>query len=238
MPEPSFVLPTPDVARESHEGLELYLPAAAEPAPAVILVHGVPYQAEGRSRPSAWLIYQGYASQLADRGCVATVVDHSPDGLPDDDRSLTALSKAIAAVRAHPRVDGDRVGLWYFSGGAPLCVDLLRDPPAWLRCLGLTYPVLGDGELVTIRGVHPVDAVAGAGGLPIVMTVVGRELPDVAPTQPPFIEAARAAGVALELIEVPDGRHGFDVLDHTDESRAAVAAALTVMTMKLGVPAG
>ena len=62
------------------------------------------------------------------------------------------------------------------------------------------------------------------------MTMVGRELADVAPTQPPFVKAARAAGAVLEVIEVPDGRHGFDVLDHTDESRAAVDAALTLMT--------
>jgi dienelactone hydrolase len=198
-----------------------------------VLIHGVPYSAEGRDLPSAWQIYRGYASQLADRGCVATVVDHSPDGLPDEDRSLTALSKAIAAVRAHPRVDESRVALWFFSGGSPLSVGFLQSPPDWLRCIALTYPVLGDCELVTIRGVHPIDAVAGARELPLVMTVVGRELPDVALTQPPFIEAARAAGVDLELIEVPDGRHGFDVLDHTDESRRAVAAALSAVTERV-----
>ena len=92
------------------------------------------------------------------------MVDHSPDGLADDDRSLAALSEAIAAVRAHPRVDAIGLRLWFFSGGSPLAAELLQDPPEWLRCVALTYPVLGDSELVTIRGVHPVDAVAGAAG--------------------------------------------------------------------------
>jgi dienelactone hydrolase len=161
------------------------------------------------------------------------VVDHSPDGFPDDDRSTAALSAAIAAVRAHSRVDGNRIGLWFFSGGAPLAATYLQSPPEWLRCVALTYPVLGDSELVTIRGVHPVEAVAGAGGLPIVMNVVGRELADVAPTQPPFIDAARAAGAELEVVEVPDGHHGFDVLDHTDESRRAVTAALSAVLTRL-----
>ncbi len=228
--DPAFVLPTPDVTRTTYEGLQLNLPDASEPAPAVLLIHGVPYRADGKPLPSAWQIYQGYAAQLAAHGSVAAVVDHSPDGLPDDDRSLTALSKAIAAVRAHPRVDATRVALWFFSGGSPLSVGFLESPPDWLRCIALTYPVLGDSELVTIRGVHPLDAVRGARGLPLVMTVVGRELPDVALTQPPFIEAARVAGVDLELIEVPEGRHGFDVLDHTEESRQAVAAALSAVT--------
>ncbi|WP_328999631.1 hypothetical protein OHA18_34975 [Kribbella sp. NBC_00709] len=230
MPEdPAFVLPTPDVARTMHEGLELYLPRVAEPAPAVLLIHGVPYSAEGRPLPSEWKIYRGYASQLADLGCVAAAVDHSPDGRPDDDRSNAALAKAIAAVRAHPQVDADRVALWFFSGSGPLAAAFLQSPPEWLRCVALTYPVLGDSELVTVRDVHPVEAVKGARGLPVVMTVAGRELADVAPTQPPFIDAARAAGARLEVIEVPNGRHGFDVLDHTDESRRAVAAALSAV---------
>ncbi|MER7247418.1 hypothetical protein [Kribbella sp. NPDC000426] len=227
MADPAFVLPTPDVAHTTYEGLELYLPDGMEPAPAVLLIHGVPYSAE--PMPSGWNIYRGYASQLADRGCVATTVDHSPDGRPDDDRSNAALAKAIAAVRTHPRVDGGRLALWFFSGGSPLAAPFLQNPPEWLRCVALTYPVLGDSKLVTIGGVHPVDAVAGARGLPIVMTVVGHELADVAPTQPPFIEAARAAGVRLEVIEAPNGRHGFDVLDHTDESRQALGAALAAV---------
>ncbi|MEV4264746.1 hypothetical protein [Kribbella sp. NPDC049584] len=230
MADPAFVLSTPDVTRTTHESLELYLPSGTEPAPAVLLIHGVPYSAEGRPLPSAWNIYQGYASQLADHGCVAVVVDHSPDGRPDDDRSNAALAKAIAAVRPHPRVDGGRVALWFFSGSGPLAAPFLQSPPEWLRCVALTYPVLGDSELVTVRGVHPVEAVKGARGLPVVMTVVGHELDDVAPTQPPFIDAARAAGARLEVIEVPNGRHGFDVLDHTDESRRAVTAALTAVS--------
>ncbi|MFI5695248.1 alpha/beta hydrolase family protein [Kribbella sp. NPDC051586] len=230
MADPAFVLPTPDVARTTHEGLELYLPTSTEPAPAVLLIHGVPYSAEGRPLPSAWNIYQGYASQLADRGCVAAAVDHSPDGRPDDERSNAALAKAIAAVRAYPRVDGGRLALWFFSGSGPLAAPFLQNPPEWLRCVALTYPVLGDTELVTVRGVHPVEAVKGARGLSVVMTVVGHELADVAPTQPPFIDAARAAGVRLEVIEAPNGRHGFDVLDHTDESRQAVGSALAAVS--------
>jgi dienelactone hydrolase len=231
MPEdPAFVLPTPDVARETHEGLELYLPSAIEPVPAVLLIHGVPYSAEGRPLPSKWNIYRGYASQLADQGCVAVAVDHSPDGRPDDDRSNAALARAIEAIRAHPRVDGERVALWFFSGSGPLAASFLQSPPEWLRCLALTYPVLGDSGLVSVRGLHPVEAATGARGLPVVMTVVGRELADVAPTQPPFIDAARAAGVRLEVIEVPNGRHGFDVLDHTEESRGAVRAGLDAVS--------
>ncbi|GDY32650.1 hypothetical protein [Gandjariella thermophila] len=40
------------------------------------------------------------------------------------------------------------------------------------------------------------------------------------------MDVARTNGVGLEAIEVPGGQHGFDSLDHTKESRAAVARAM------------
>ena len=40
-----------------------------------------------------------------------------------------------------------------------------------------------------------------------------------------FMARAGELGVAVELIDVPDGQHGFDSLDHTDASRDAVRTA-------------
>ena len=68
----------------------------------------------------------------------------------------------------------------------------------------------------------PVAAVSTAPKLPIVLTRVGHEYPDFARTQDAFVDAARANGVALQVVEVPGGQHGFDSLDHTEESRVAV----------------
>jgi acetyl esterase/lipase len=55
--------------------------------------------------------------------------------------------------------------------------------------------------------------------------------PHLAAAVEAFVAAARAGGARLEIIEVPDGQHGFDMLDHTDQSRRAVEHALyTVLT--------
>jgi dienelactone hydrolase len=67
--------------------------------------------------------------------------------------------------------------------------------------------------------------VAEAGELPIVLTRVGRERPELAALVDAFIEAAQACGARLEIVDVPNGQHAFDILDHTDESRAAVMTA-------------
>jgi acetyl esterase/lipase len=92
----------------------------------------------------------------------------------------------------------------------------------------MTYPVLASpaGWDVEAR-FDPVAAVSTAPKLPIVLTRVGHEYPDFARTQDAFVDAARANGVALEVVEVPGGQHGFDSLDHTEESRVAVAQAMT-----------
>ena len=74
--------------------------------------------------------------------------------------------------------------------------------------------------------VPAVEAVESAGDLPIVLTRAGRERRQVAATVKAFTEAAGRCGAKLEIIDVPGGQHGFDMLDHTAESRQAVRRAL------------
>jgi hypothetical protein len=103
-------------------------------------------------------------------------------------------------------VDPDRVGLWFFSGGGLLAADLLAAPPPWLCCVAMTYPVLAPppGWDVEAR-FDPVGAASTAPKLPMLLTRVGHEYPDFARTQDAFVDAARANGAALEVIEVPGG---------------------------------
>jgi acetyl esterase/lipase len=67
-------------------------------------------------------------------------------------------------------------------------------------------------------------------GRPLVLTRVGKELAERQATVDRFLATAEANGTAVQVIEVPDGQHDFDALDHTEESRQAViqAADLTV----------
>ena len=78
---------------------------------------------------------------------------------------------------------------------------------------------------------RPVEAVGGAGQLPILLTRVGRERAEVAAT----VEASTAElhGVGIDVIDAPDGQHGFDMLDHADSSRAAVTEAMNWVTTAL-----
>jgi acetyl esterase/lipase len=222
-----FVVPIEPRAVERHGTIDLYLPEASQPRPAVVFVHGGPIPAELRPTPRDWPVYRGYGSIAAARGVVGVTVDHRLHDPASYPLAATDVAAAVDVVRAHPRVDADRVAVWFFSGGGLLSADWLRTPPEWLRCVAATYPVLAvrPGRGVDPR-FQPIEAVAAAGTLPIVLTRVGRERPQIAAGVDAFVSAARACKARLEIVDVPDGQHGFDMLDHNDGSRRAVEQAL------------
>jgi dienelactone hydrolase len=228
-----FVLPVASRSPERYDTLDLYLPDdIARPRPAILFVHGGPLPAEVRPAPRDWPVFQGYGSLAAARGAVGAVVGHrlhSPDAYPT---AADDVEAAVELLRRDPRVDGERLALWFFSGGGLLAADWLREPPAWLRVLGLSYPLLAafPGWPVSER-FDPIEALTGAGDLPIVLTRVGREKPEIAETVRQFVETASRA--RLEIVDVPDGRHSFDVLDDDDASRVAISRAADLVMATL-----
>jgi acetyl esterase/lipase len=229
-----FVLPVEDRPAERHGAVDLYLPdGPAGPYPAVVFVHGGPLPANLSPTPRDWPVYRGYGSAVAARGVVGVTVDHRLHDLTSYPLAADDVTAAVRLVRADERVDAGRVALWFFSGGGLLLADWLRTPPDWLRCAAASYPLLAPlpGWEVDPR-FRPAEAVASAGDLPILLTRVGRENPPIAATVEAFIEGAGNA--RLSVIDVPDGQHSFDMLDHTDESRQAVTRALTAVLATLG----
>jgi dienelactone hydrolase len=90
---------------------------------------------------------------VASRGIAGVTVDHRLHDPADYPRAAADVAAAIQAVRADPRIDAGRIGLWFFSGGGLLLADWLRTPPDWLRCAAATYPLLAHCQAGTsIRG--------------------------------------------------------------------------------------
>lgn len=232
-----FVLPIEVREAERHGTVDLYPPEAAQPRPAIVFVHGGPIPAGLQPTPRDWPVYRGYGSITASRGFMGVTVDHRLHDPASYPQAATDVAAAVELARADPRVDADRVAVWFFSGGGPLLADWLRTPPQWLRCAAVTYPLLASlpGWGLDSRFL-PAEAVAAAGALPIVLTRVGLENSQIALTVEEFVEAAKACAARLEIIDVPDGHHGFDFLDHTEQSRAAVERALDLVFTALSPP--
>ncbi|MFI6828678.1 nuclear transport factor 2 family protein [Kribbella sp. NPDC050241] len=225
------VLDGPDVRVDRLGEIDIYRPAGTARTGAMLFVHGGPGPAELVATPRDWPVYKGYATAVARRGMVAAVVDHSL--IRGFDQLVTAADEveaAIGVLRSDPRVDPDRVGLWFFSGAGLLAGEWLDSRPDWLRCMALTYPLLatppGVDDLVTAA-----EVIGKHKDLPVLLTRAGREREELAG---PVAEFVSAGGSALDIIDVPKGHHGFDMLDHTEESRAAVTKALDWAIAHLG----
>ncbi|MFJ8668777.1 alpha/beta fold hydrolase [Streptomyces sp. NPDC093600] len=224
-----FLLDLPERRRERVGRLDLYLPDADEPRPAVVFVHGGPVPLGVEPTPRDWPGFVGYGTYAAGRGAVGVTLDHGLHDLGGYPRAADDLAAAVEHVRADPRVDAERVALWFFSAGGLLSADWLAAPPPWLRCVAATYPVLAPlpqwGH--SASRFHPAAAVPAAGALPLVVTRVERERPEIAATVEEFLTAAAECDARVEVIDVPGAHHGFETIDHTDPARRAVDRAMT-----------
>jgi acetyl esterase/lipase len=231
-----FVLPIAEAERRREGIIDVYTPVGDDdvPRPAIVFIHGGPLPPELEPKPRDWPVFTGYGAFAASRGVVGVTVEHRLPSPADYSTAADDVASAVAQARALDEVDADRVALWFFSGGGLLSADWLAQPPPWLCCIAASYPLLAPlpGWDVDAR-FRPVKAVRTAGSVPIMLTRVGREQPEIAATVEAFTEAAERYEVAIDVIDVPDGQHSFDMLDHTDSSRAAVTEAMTRVTAAL-----
>ncbi|MEE4543705.1 alpha/beta fold hydrolase [Streptomyces sp. V4-01] len=222
--------------RERLGRVDVYRPATEQPRPAVVFVHGGPVHPELRPTPRDWPAFIGYGRYAASLGAIGVTLDHRLYGVGDFGRAADDVAEAVALVRADPLVDADRIALWCFSVGGLLAADWLAAPPPWLRCVALSYPMLaplpnwGHGGDSRFR---PAVAVRGAGRLPVVLTRVERERPEIAATVAEFAAEATRCGADLTVIDVPGGRHGFETADHTQPAREAVRRAMRTVLGRL-----
>ncbi|MFF8535121.1 alpha/beta fold hydrolase [Streptomyces sp. NPDC015532] len=203
-------------------------PSKAEgPWPAVVFVHGGPVHPDVRPTPRDWPGFVGYARLVADLGAVGVTLDHRLHDLADYGRAAEDIAEAVDLVRADPRVDADRVALWFFSAGGLLSADWLAAPPPWLRCVAASYPVLAPMPNWGSVGsrFRPAVALRSARRLPVVLTRVELERAEIAATVEEFLAAAKECDADVEVIDVPLGRHGFETTDHSERARDAVERA-------------
>ncbi|MFB6721835.1 nuclear transport factor 2 family protein [Kribbella sp. NPDC056345] len=225
----------PEVRVDRLGKLDIYRPTGSARTGAILFVHGGPAPPDLAATPREWPVFKGYATAAARRGAVAAVVDHSLiGGLDKLSTAADEVEAAIGVLRSDPRVDPDRVVLWFFSGAGLLAGEWLDSRPDWLRGVALTYPLLATPPGVDDL-VNAAEVIGKHKDLPVLLTRAGLERAELAG---PVAEFVSAGGTALDIIDVPKGHHGFDMLDHTEESRAAVTKALDWAIAHLGEEPG
>jgi dipeptidyl aminopeptidase/acylaminoacyl peptidase len=223
-----FVLPHDPVEPEQVGELDLYLPAVP-PAPAVLMVHGGPLRPDLPARPRQWTAYRGYGALLANAGLVGGMFEH---GFVDDDTLGLArdnVHTALDALRTDPRVDRDRVGLWFFSAGGLLMGSFLDPVPPGVVAVAGTYAAVADPDLDDTDLRQAVDT-AATSTVPLLLVRPEHDFDWIVPSTDELLDRCAAADRAVDVIEVPDAHHGFETVDDTDASRDGVRRSIAWWT--------
>jgi dipeptidyl aminopeptidase/acylaminoacyl peptidase len=220
-----FVLHHEPVLPERSGDLDLYLPDAT-PAPAVLMVHGGPVSPDGPVRPPQWPAYRGYGTLLARAGLVGAMVEH---GFVDDEtlpRARDDVRSALSALRADPRVDPDRLGLWFFSAGGFLMGSFLEPVADGVIAVAGTYAAVGDPELPDLGLVDGITAVPDT-EVPLLLVRPEHDFDWIVPITDDVLNRCRETGRVVDVIDVPDGHHGFETVDDTDAARTAIRDSIS-----------
>jgi acetyl esterase/lipase len=234
---------------------DLYRPLDDGPDPCVILVHG-DGAPEVLANAKAWGQYTSWGRLAAASGLAAVAFDHrSTERFTRLVDAADDVDRLIAFVRSNGSdlgVDPDRLALWVCSMGPPVALrTILRSRPPFLRCIAVFYGVMDLRPLRAnvpeevsdqiLEEFSPVLHLAGPGAAlpPMLLARAGlEERPWLNPTIDAFVSAALVAGVELDLLHHPTGRHGFDVLDDDERSRDIVARTLAFLRRHLLTPHG
>jgi dienelactone hydrolase len=131
------------------------------------------------------------------------------------------IRAALDAVRADPRVDDDRVGLWFFSAGGFLMGSFLEAVPDGVVAVAGTYAAVGHPELAELGLVDGRDA-APRSHVPLLLVRPEHDLDWIVPFTDDLLARCGDAGREVDVIDVPGAHHAFETVDDTDASRDAI----------------
>lgn len=223
--------------------MDLYQPAVVEvPRAAVILIHGGPVPRLGAKNMG---VFVSYGELLAASGLAGVTFNHrflAPDRIEDAEADVSDLIGHVRTNAGELGIDPDRLALWAFSGGGPFLAGPLRHRPSWLRALVAYYAVLdlqelppGDAGNVSLelrQAFSPLCALGetARSAPPMLIARAGLDHPWLNGGIDRFVLAALSRGGTLDLLNHPEGRHGFDILDDDARSREIIRRTLGFLT--------
>jgi acetyl esterase/lipase len=219
-----FVLAHDPVEPVRAGALDLYLPDRT-PAPAVLMVHGGPVPLDRPVRPPQWPAFRAYGALLAHAGLVGAMFEHgfvSDEALPE---AREDVRSTLDALRADPRIDADRIGLWFFSAGGFLMGSFLDPTPDGVTAVAGTYAAVGHPELAGLGLVDALDA-APRSSVRLLLVRPEHDFDWIAPFTDDLLDRCAGAARQVEVIDVPRGHHPFETVDDTEDARDAIRRSI------------
>jgi len=210
--------------------LDLFLPAAEAPQDGYIpllFIHGGPLPASGeRPWPKEWRVFQDYGRLAAANGMAGVVINHRYSGYEGLVQAMADVQSALLFLANKGEtyhLDQEKRATWLFSGAGMLLNALLADDVPALDCLVAFYPLLdlihipqaadiySDDELMALSPLSQIDRMPSQ--LPMLFARAGLDRPGLNRALDTFVKQALYHNLDLELHNLPQAAHGFDMFD-------------------------
>ena len=228
--------------------LDVYYPAGYRPGegdavrlPAVVLVHGEwPPHIIRHSKDLG--VYVTWGQLLASSGVVAVNFNHrATERMTRVGEAASDVANLIGYVRFNAEelgIDENRLGVWAFSAGVPLGMwAAMRAAPEYVRAVVAYYGAMDLDPLSEVLEGVPEETMREFSALtylrehgdrlpPTLIAKAGRDNALLNASIDRYVEEARRLGAHVELLEHPEGRHGFDTLNDDERSREIIRRTL------------
>ncbi len=218
--------------------MDVYAPPdlkRGERRPAVVFVSGdAPWEILKDLKD--WGVYVSYGQLAAAHGFVGVTFNHrSTERFTKIRDAASDVDDAIAYARGHADalgIDPDRICLWAYSAGGPFLRTMLRDKPAFVRCIVGYYSMFGPPQGTAPEDVVREFTVANYLGQnpksvpPLMVVRAGRDVPFINDSVDEFLREAVKQNLSMEFVNYVEGTHGFDVDVNTDRTREIIKRTL------------
>ena len=225
--------------------MDVYAPPdlkRGERRPAVIFVSGdAPWELLKDLKD--WGVYTSYGQLAAANGFVGVTFNHrSTEKFTKIRDAASDVDDAITYARAHAyalNIDPNRICLWAYSAGGPFLRTMLREKPAFVRCIVGYYSMFGPpkgaaaDDIVREFTVSNYLAQNPKNVPPLMVVRAGRDVPLINDSADEFLREAVRQNLNIEFINYVEGVHGFDVEDNTDRTRGIARRTLDFVKQHL-----
>ncbi len=199
--------------------LDAYYPAGMKDdarLPLVIFINGVGDPPQ-MAKVKEWGQYTCWPKLMAASGFVAISYEARPSDPDTDSRELIEYVRKNAALL---KVDENNICLWSCSANVRVALPLVMQAERnYIRCAVVYY---GAANVPSMRN-----------DVPIFFARAGRDMPQLNAGIDNFVRAALTEDVPLTVVNYVNGRHAFDLMDDTDESREVIKQTISFIKFHL-----
>jgi acetyl esterase/lipase len=214
--------------------MDVYSSIAArgnERRPAIIFVPGdAPWELLKDIKD--WGVFVSYGQLAAATGFVGVTFNHRSTEKFAKIRDVAAdvddLVDYVRSNAASLNIDENKICVWAFSAGGPFIRTVLKEKPAFVRCVVAYYSMMGipkgaaPDEIVKEFTLSNYLSQEPQKVPPVMIVRAGKDVAFINDSMDEFVLGAIKQNISIEFINYVEGVHGFDVENNNERTREII----------------